>query len=79
MFGVSLLERNTPAGGAICGEKYDWKQTNRLLVVQRGESVEQAKVFKAHAIPQGSCENLINALELLANQQEDETVSYRAL
>ena len=56
---------------AICGEKYDWKQLNRLLVVQTGESVEQAKVFKAHAIPQGFCEHLINALKLLANQQED--------
>ena len=31
----------------------------------------QAKVFKAHAVPQGFCENLINALKLLANQQED--------
>ena len=56
---------------AICGEKYDWKQPNRLLVVQTGESVEQAKVFKAHAVPQGLCANLINALKLLANQQED--------
>ena len=28
----------------------------------------QAKVFKAHALPQGVCENLINALKLLANQ-----------
>ena len=46
-------------------------QPNRLLVVQTGESVEQAKVFKAHAIPQGLCENLINALKLLANQQEN--------
>ena len=34
-------------------KKHDWKQPNRLLVVQTGESVEQAKVFKAHAIPQG--------------------------
>ena len=32
-------------------KEYDWKQPNRLLVVQTGESVEQAKVFKAHAIP----------------------------
>ena len=39
--------------------------------MQTGESVEQAKVFKAHAIPQSLCENLINALKLLANQQED--------
>ena len=28
-------------------------------------------VFKAHAVPQGLCANLINALKLLANQQED--------
>ena len=35
------------------------------------ESFEQAKVFKAHAVPQGLCENVINALKLLANQQED--------
>ena len=42
-----------------------------LLVVQTGESVNQAEVFRAHAVPQGLCENLINALELVANQQED--------
>ena len=35
-----------------------------------GESIEQAKVFKTHAVPQGLCANLINALKLLANQQE---------
>ena len=34
-------------------KKYDWKQPNRLQVVQTGESVNQAKVFKAHAVPQG--------------------------
>ena len=44
---------------------------NRLLVVQTGESAGQAKVFKAHAVPQGLCEHLINALKLLANQQKD--------
>ena len=50
--------------------KYDWKQPNRLLVVQRGESVDRAKVFRPHAVPQGLCGNLINVLKLLANQQE---------
>ena len=54
-----------------CGEKYDWKQPNRLLVVQTGESVNQGKVFRAHEVPQGFCANLINASKLLANQQED--------
>ena len=56
---------------AICGEMYDWKKPNRLLVVQKGESVNQAKVFRAHAVPQGLCGSLINALKLLANQEED--------
>ena len=48
-----------------------WRAPNRLLVVQAGESASQAKVFKAHAAPKGLCENLINALKLLANQQKD--------
>ena len=64
-------EKHTNWWCAICGEKYDWKQPNRPLVVQTGESVNQAKVFTAYAVPQGSCGNLINALKLLANQQED--------
>ena len=36
-----------------------------------GESFEQAKVFKARAVLRGLSEILINALKLLANQQED--------
>ena len=27
--------------------------------------------FRAHAVPQGLCENLVNALKLLANQQRE--------
>ena len=68
---VSAGKKYTSWWCAICGETYDWKQSNRLLVVQTGESVEQAKVFKAHAVLRGRCANLINALKLLANQQED--------
>ena len=52
-------------------KKYDWKQPNRLVVVQTGESIDQAKVFKDHAVPQGLSANLIKALKLLANQRED--------
>ena len=44
---------------------------NRLVFVQTDESINQAKVFKAHAAPHCLCGNLINALTLLANQQED--------
>ena len=51
--------------------KYDWREPNRLLIVQTGESVNQAKVFRAHAVPQGLCGNLIDALKFLAKQQED--------
>ena len=69
--GGSIGGRSAEWWCAICGEKYDWKQPNWLLVVQTGDSVEQAKVFKAHAVPQGLCANLVNALKLLANQQED--------
>ena len=79
-FGGSL-GRNPRSGGAkFRRERYDWRQPNRLLVVQTGESFEQAKVFKAHAVPQGLCANLINALKMLAKQQEDgDVVSCRAL
>ena len=45
------------------------------LGVQTGESVNQAKVFRAHAVPWGLCGNLLIALKLLANQQE--MASYR--
>ena len=38
---------------ANCGEKHDWKQPNRLLAVQTGDRIEQAKAVKAHAVPQG--------------------------
>ena len=41
-------------------------------MIQTGVSASQAQVFKASAVPQGLCENLINALKLLANSQEDE-------
>ena len=58
-------------GAQFVEKKYDWKQPNRLLVLQTGESIHQAKVFKAHAVLQGFCGNLIDALKLLANQQED--------
>ena len=39
--------------------------------MQLGTSEDAAKVFRAHAVPQGLCENLINAVKLLANQQKD--------
>ena len=70
-FGWSQGKKHTTWWCAICGEKYDWKEPNSVLVVQTGETVNQAKVFKPHAASQGLCVNLINALTLLENQQED--------
>ena len=50
----------------VCGGLYEWRAPSRIVVVQIGTNASQAKVFKAHA--HGLCENLINALKLLANQ-----------
>ena len=56
---------------AICGERCEWRSPNRILVVQLRTNEDEAKGFRAHAVPQGLCENLINALKLLANQHKD--------
>ena len=47
------------------------ESTQQDLVVELGTNEDEAKVFKAHAVLQGLCENLIHALKLLANQQRD--------
>ena len=65
-FGGSL-EENIPSGGVQFVER----STIGSKVVQTGDSIEQAKAFKAHAVHQGVCVNLVSALKLLANQQED--------
>ena len=69
--GGSLGEKGNKWWCAICGKNYDWKQSNMLLVVQIGESIDQVKVFKARAVSQDLRANLINALKLLTNQQVD--------
>ena len=56
---------------AACGGQYEQRPLNRILVVQIGANADRAKVFKAHAAPMGLCDNLVNALKLLANQQKD--------
>ena len=40
-------------------------------MVQDGDDSREAKVFGAHAAPQGLCDKLIDALKLLSNQQRD--------
>ena len=36
----------------------------------RATNANEAKVYQAHATPKELCDNLINALKLLANQQK---------
>ena len=40
-------------------------------MVQLSANANEAEVFRAHAAPQGPCDNLINASKLLANPQID--------
>ena len=40
-------------------------------MVQLGVHATETKVFKSYAAPLGLCDNLINALKFLANQQND--------
>ena len=56
---------------AACGGQCDWRAPGRILVTQRSPNANDAKVLKAHAAPLGLCDNLVNALKFLANQQED--------
>ena len=68
--GLKLGKKHCSWWFSICGESYEWRAPNRLLVVQTGDRASQAKVFRAHGVPQGVCENLIHGLKLLANQQK---------
>ena len=58
--GVRYVERNT-----VGSNRTGFWSYNQVVVF------DQAKESKAHAVPRGFCANLINALKLLANQQED--------
>ena len=63
--GGSPGEKGATLGGARSVEKKRLEATKQaFFFVQTGESIEQAKVFQAHAVPQGMCANLINALKL---------------
>ena len=79
MWWVSTGRKHCSWWCAICGEKYEWRAHNWLLVVQTGASASRARAFKAHAVPQFLFENLINALKLLANQQRDGDSSIQSI
>ena len=56
---------------AAFGGHYIWQAPHRVLVTQHRTDHWEAKVFRAHAAPQGVGDNLINAVWLLTNQQKD--------
>ena len=47
-------------------------------MVHLGTNEDETKVFRAHAVPQGLFENMVNALKLVANQQRDGRTLLRA-
>ena len=57
----------------VCGRRRPVRleSSEQDLVVQDSMHRRDAKVIRAHAAPQGMCDNLIHALKLLANQQKD--------
>ena len=52
---VCLWGKTTKWWRAICGEKYDRRQPNRLLVVHTGESFEQARGIQSACGTSGAC------------------------
>ena len=56
---------------AACAGQYDWRAPNRVLVIQDSTDHREATVFRAHATPHGTCDNVMNKLRLLTNQQKD--------
>ena len=48
---------------SACGREYDWRNPDRILVIQDTTDRREAKVFRAHAPPTGVCENLWGSLK----------------
>ena len=53
---------------AACGQ-CNWKNPNSVSAIRDSTDRSEANMFRAHAPPQGACENLVCALKLLAQQQ----------
>ena len=46
---------------AACGDQYNWRDANCVFAAQASPGPNDAMVFRAHAPPQGACENSIGA------------------
>ena len=59
------MERSSVTGGVRL------EAVSMLVVIQESTDHRKANVSRAHAVPQETCDNLINALKLLTNQEND--------
>ena len=65
------MERGNATGGVRrVAASDDCRDQNRVLVIQDSTDHREAMVFRAHTAPQGTCDNLINALKLLTKPTE---------
>ena len=59
----------------VCGVRrpgqYNWEARTESWSYKTARTAEKQKVLRAHATPNGVCDNLINALKHLANLQKD--------
>ena len=72
-FGGLFLGHGKKQCDSRCAEwvgQYNLKAPCRVLVTQDSTDSREAKVFRAHAAPQGMCDNLMNALKLLAHKHK---------
>ena len=80
---TATTRRSTAVGGAQSVEKnYEWRAHThtRILVVQIGTNEDEANVFRAHAVPQGLCESLIQrAQSCWPTSREMVTVRFKTL
>ena len=49
---------------AACGGQYNWRNPNRVLVIQDSKDPQRGEGVSGHAPPQGACENLVCARKL---------------
>ena len=64
---IEALEKQ--CNWVVCGVRrpVQLEGPNGVLVIQDRADPSDAKVFRAHALPQGVCENVVCAMKLLAN------------
>ena len=70
MWWVSAGKKHCGWVCAACGEKCVWRAANRLTGGTDRCQCQSGKGVQSACVPQGLCENLINALELLSKKLE---------